>query len=386
MFHTVFTTHNLPPHDRLALFDALQANSALPMRAFSKKADRFAARLDALDLAAVNVVELTVSAAEVIRTGRQVHDFDPDLYCLVMPRRGRVLLEQARNQAALGRGSLALYSSSQPLRVRIEDPDGPKARWLRAEDMASLVRVQVPKSLFQLPSSKLDRMLARPVGGMTGLGGLLTGFLSQLSTDAGGYSPADLPRLGNLVVDLMTATMAHEIDAQLPDEVAESTLMPRITNFIMHNLGDADLSPPAIAFAHHISVSHLHRLFRAEDTTVGTWIRQQRLEHARRDLHDPRLGEVAVHRIAARWGFRDHATFTRAFRARFGVTPRDYRNAPGLSGVLALAAPPAGTAACGDASMSATADQLSTVHADASTRAEHMVLDVGVAGDDAGAA
>jgi AraC-like DNA-binding protein len=386
MFHTVFTTHNLPTNDRLALFDELQANSALPMRAFSKKADRFAARLDALDLAAVDVVELTVSTAEVIRTGRQVHDFDPDLYCLVMPRRGRVLLEQSRNQAALGRGSLALFSSSQPLRVRIEDPDGPKDRRLRAEDMASLVRVQVPKSLFQLPSSKLDRMLARPVGGMTGLGGLLTGFLSQLSTDTGGYSPADLPRLGNLVVDLMTATMAHELDAQLPDEVAESTLMPRITNFIMHNLGDPDLSPPAIAFAHHISVSHLHRLFRTEDTTVGTWVRRQRLEHARRDLHDPRLGEVAVHRIAARWGFRDHASFTRAFRARFGVTPRDYRNAPGLSGVLALAAPPAGTAARGDASLSAPADQLSTVHVGATTRAEHMVLDVGVAGDDAGAA
>ncbi|MFJ8091961.1 helix-turn-helix domain-containing protein [Streptomyces griseofuscus] len=46
----------------------------------------------------------------------------------------------------------------------------------------------------------------------------------------------------------------------------------------------------------------------------------------RRDLADPALRDMPVHRIADRWGFKGHPTFTRAFRAAFGTTPQDYRN------------------------------------------------------------
>ncbi|MFG3357423.1 helix-turn-helix domain-containing protein [Streptomyces griseofuscus] len=53
----------------------------------------------------------------------------------------------------------------------------------------------------------------------------------------------------------------------------------------------------------------------------------------RRDLADPALRDMPVHRIADRWGFKGHPTFTRAFRAAFGTSPQDYRN-----GALAAAA------------------------------------------------
>ncbi|MYQ99142.1 MULTISPECIES: helix-turn-helix domain-containing protein, partial [unclassified Streptomyces] len=43
-------------------------------------------------------------------------------------------------------------------------------------------------------------------------------------------------------------------------------------------------------------------------------------------LADPALRDMPVHRIADRWGFRGHPTFTRAFRAAFGTSPQDYRN------------------------------------------------------------
>ncbi|MFE2941524.1 AraC family transcriptional regulator [Streptomyces sp. NPDC059255] len=82
------------------------------------------------------------------------------------------------------------------------------------------------------------------------------------------------------------------------------------------------------AAAHHISVSYLHRVFQAHDrgTTVSAWIRHQRLEAARRDLADPALRAVPVHRIGTGWGFTQHAVFSRAFHAAYGVPPRDYRH------------------------------------------------------------
>ncbi|MWA07416.1 helix-turn-helix domain-containing protein [Actinomadura sp. LD22] len=73
------------------------------------------------------------------------------------------------------------------------------------------------------------------------------------------------------------------------------------------------------------SVSYLHRLFRSQGIAVSSWIRRLRLERARRDLGDPALDAVPIRRIAARWGFNDHATFTRAFRAAYGIAPSDHR-------------------------------------------------------------
>jgi len=102
-------------------------------------------------------------------------------------------------------------------------------------------------------------------------------------------------------------------------------MLPRIMTFVDEQLHDPHLSPTSIAAAHHISVSYLHRLFKDHDTTLWAWVRRERLDRARRDLADPRLLHLPVHRIAARWGYRDHATFTRAFRAAFGVPPRTFR-------------------------------------------------------------
>lgn len=57
------------------------------------------------------------------------------------------------------------------------------------------------------------------------------------------------------------------------------------------------------------------------------WVREQRLERARRDLGDPTQRDRPVHEISHRWGFAHHATFSRVFRARYGMTPSEYRHA-----------------------------------------------------------
>ncbi|MFH9006095.1 helix-turn-helix transcriptional regulator [Streptomyces afghaniensis] len=71
--------------------------------------------------------------------------------------------------------------------------------------------------------------------------------------------------------------------------------------------------------------------FQLEGVTVGEWIRTQRLERCRRDLlHSPALG-YGVAAVARRWGFVSPSHFSRAFRAAYGVTPREWQT-HGLSG------------------------------------------------------
>jgi AraC-like DNA-binding protein len=103
--------------------------------------------------------------------------------------------------------------------------------------------------------------------------------------------------------------------------------MLRILDFIGHHLSDQELGVEYIAAANHISVRQLHKLFSDEDRTVGAWIRSRRLDACRRDLADPLLRGMPVHAIAARWGFPSAAHFSRVFRAHYGMTPQEYREA-----------------------------------------------------------
>ena len=317
---STYTTDGIAPEDRLPHFDDLQVHSDHPMHVHSAAPTRFGAHARMLNLGAVDLVDLSCTPAVVDRTARLVQQGDPDLISVVFSRSGHILVTQDGREALLRTGDLAFYTSSRPFRIRIdnESPD--------VDGRARLVRAHMPRSMLSAVAGDFDEMLATPLPGRRGVGALLGQFLVGVTDDAAELVPSDLPRLGNIAVDLVTATLSHETDARVGASTGQPTMLWRITTFVRQRLHDPHLSPASIAAAHHISVSYLHRLFQEHETTLWAWIRQERMNRARRDLADPRLRHLPVHRIGARWGYLDHATFTRAFRASFGVPPRDFRN------------------------------------------------------------
>ncbi|WP_196443753.1 helix-turn-helix domain-containing protein [Planomonospora sp. ID67723] len=126
---------------------------------------------------------------------------------------------------------------------------------------------------------------------------------------------------------MLTAALAGALDAHsaVPPHRRRRALAAEVHAFILTNLGDAHLSPDAIAAAHHISLRYLHRLFHDDGHTVAGWIRQRRLQRCRRDLADPRLAAHTISSIAARWGFTSPAHFSQAFRSAYGLSPRQFR-------------------------------------------------------------
>lgn len=87
------------------------------------------------------------------------------------------------------------------------------------------------------------------------------------------------------------------------------------------------LSVPAIAAAAAVSVRTLQRLFRREiGASPVTYINRLRLDHGRQLLTDAALSALPVTEIAYRCGFTDGNYFTRIFKRRFGVNPRELRH------------------------------------------------------------
>ncbi|WP_329527213.1 helix-turn-helix domain-containing protein [Streptomyces sp. NBC_01462] len=316
MLKTVFRSATLPAAERLAGFDEFLSECAHPLRVTTSDAGCFRATARALDIGPVNVVELTLLPSVLRRTTRSIRRSDPELYSVVFPRRGILTVRQAGRDAVLSGDDFALCDSSQPFSVRIAAPG-----------TATLISAKVPRALLPLSVRRADRLLGTRLPGGEGIGALLTQFLGNMTADTAHHPTADVARLSAVALDLLAATLAHHLDAgpRGEDESGRQSLLLHIDTYIQDHLPEPHLSPRVVAAAHHISVSYLHRLFRARETTVTALIRRRRLERAHRDLTDRRLRNVPVHRIASRWGFKDHSAFTRAFRAAYGIPPSDLR-------------------------------------------------------------
>jgi len=90
-------------------------------------------------------------------------------------------------------------------------------------------------------------------------------------------------------------------------------------------LAEPGLGLAAVARRHRISPRYMQQMFAGEGSSFSDYVRERRLErawHSLRDAGDPGKGIAA---IAFEVGFGDLSSFNRAFRKRFGTTPRDVR-------------------------------------------------------------
>ena len=99
----------------------------------------------------------------------------------------------------------------------------------------------------------------------------------------------------------------------------------RAEQVIRKHLSNPALSPDLVADACGISKRYLHELFGDTNQTVSQFIREERLIAAR-DLIRSSPG-LSMAEIAYRYGFCDQAQFSRLFKARFGMSPSEWRRA-----------------------------------------------------------
>lgn len=120
-----------------------------------------------------------------------------------------------------------------------------------------------------------------------------------------------------------TALAALDDPAHQDPGRAEPATVRRAVEFIDAHAGEP-IGLADIAAAASLSPRGLQHAFaRHRDISPLGYLRQVRLEHARRDLlaADSAAGDT-VGAVAARWGFTHASHFTMAYRQRFGETPR----------------------------------------------------------------
>jgi AraC-like DNA-binding protein len=119
----------------------------------------------------------------------------------------------------------------------------------------------------------------------------------------------------------LTVGIAPELRDAGRDAVRSAALQ-RALRYVDMNFADAELNPATAAKALGMSVRKLHMLFGESGSTFGERLLERRLEEARRQLV---ASQRPVADIALAVGFGELSTFYRAFRAKWGATPGEYR-------------------------------------------------------------
>jgi AraC-like DNA-binding protein len=99
----------------------------------------------------------------------------------------------------------------------------------------------------------------------------------------------------------------------------------RVESYIAHNMADPDLSVARIAAALNCTKRYLHKVFNVDGQTLASYLWSLRLERCREDLEDSGRRRRPITDIAFSWGFSSSSHFSRVFKARFGSSPRQYR-------------------------------------------------------------
>jgi acetamidase/formamidase/AraC-like DNA-binding protein len=120
----------------------------------------------------------------------------------------------------------------------------------------------------------------------------------------------------------------HQLVAPTTDlggTATQAALLHRLCQTIERRLDDPDLTPARVAEAEGISERYLQKLFEGSGTSFTNYLRERRLQRTSAGLSNPAEAHHSISEIAYRNGFSDSAHFSRAFRHRFGLSPREFR-------------------------------------------------------------
>jgi AraC-like DNA-binding protein len=310
----VLTTASVPDRDKVAYWRDAVGRALVPMTVAPRGDGPFSGRITTDRLGCMRVSTMEADAKRVSRTPALIAGSSEALVAVGVQVSGTATLIQDGRRAEVGEGDLVMYDTARPYSF-----DYP--------ERFSTHVFQLPRRALGVSDAEILQVSGTVVGPSDGFGSVLQPFLRTLATSAHTYSPDVRGKLANSVIDLF-ATLIADATRQAPADVdtARSDLVLRIRNYIDGNLGKADLSPEAIAKAHHISIRYLHRIFEGEGITIGRLVQQRRLEECARELARRGRAAPTVSAVAQRWGFANPAHFSRTFRAAYGLSPREWRS------------------------------------------------------------
>jgi len=274
----------------------------------------FYGHIDAGNVGQVLLTHVRASAQKVRRTQASIARSAEDKLLFSIQKAGRCNVVQDGRVAALMPGDFVLYDTTRPYDLIFD------------EDFSQYV-VSLPGSVLRPRLLAPERLTARRIPGNSSIGRAVLHAVESVASGSGDLKNDATRPMEEALRGLLAAGVLSLPGAEAGHgETGVNARRAMIKAYALEHLRDPDLGVGTIAAAHNVDASTIHRAFDGEAETLSRWIWGQRLENAQRDLRDAAQSHRTLTDIAFSWGFNDMAHFSRAFKARFGLSPRAARH------------------------------------------------------------
>lgn len=236
-------------------------------------------------------------------------------YAFLLLARGAGTAQHYGHDRPLREGDFILVDGSTPFTFRTEVP---------GELIALRVAPRVLRTFLPAPDPYCGRPLRSGDGLSEGIAQVVQSVLAQVES---GLSPHFHSRIARNLLDTLATAFSMALSSTSQGSPLLCSRNARVRLRVEQDLRDPGLSPATIAARLRMSPRYLRAIFATSGETVSAYVLRRRLEECARELADPKLSELSITEIAFGWGFNSAPHFTRSFRNRYGVSPREFRRA-----------------------------------------------------------
>jgi AraC family transcriptional activator of tynA and feaB len=275
--------------------------------------ENFEAQLRTGAVGPLGLARVSYHAADVERTRSHIDRTRQRLFSFVLHLRGRGVFTHYGHNTTLDHGDFTLSDNAEPHHLRLEGP-------------ADVIILRCPPEVLTTYMPAPERLCGLRLPAHEGFTSTAAAMMCSLVDQVErGLAPRFHHMIVRNVLEVMATSYAMVFDEGVADCSVAGTRRVQARCFIEAHLKDPELSPAAVARALEVSPRYLRMLFAANRETVSGYVLRRRLEECARQLSSSLRRGQTITQIAFATGFNATPHFARAFRRRYGMTPREYR-------------------------------------------------------------
>lgn len=262
-------------------------------------------------------LRLSVIQSHEITIQRLLHEpysANQNNYLAVVLLSGSYSLQQSGREVSLKPGDMAIYDATLPHKIEC------------TTDFSKMI-VAIPRAVMRERMGGVEHCTATRISGEQGVGNITSGFMRNMVSQLDILDAHTFEVLSDHYLDLLAESLASVRPQSIHLAKSKSAALHVVKNYIERHLADPTLNANQIALAVGLSARYINALFSREDTSMMRYVWSRRLENCKRDIQSDLHAGSNISEIAFRWGFNDSSHFSRAFKQRYGATPRDFLNA-----------------------------------------------------------
>ncbi len=308
------TTANVPVRERFAYWHDVVCRNLVDLDYKLVGDHHFNAAFHATPVGDIQLCRIQASphVAERCSTGISRSESGTLVFNFVLS--GSLVAEQDGRIAQLRTGDATLCDADRPYK-------------LHQREAFELACIRIPRNVLASRIGHLQRLTALNFSERSELAPIVFAYLSRLVERAPNIGDNAAVKVSRNFTELLLAMVAEFAESSQPSLTEYRGLaLVRVKDVVERSIGNPNVSSATIASELKLSQRYINQLLEDEGTSLSRYIWSRRLERCAEQLKNSALRGRSVSQIALENGFNDLSHFSKAFRNRFGSSPRSYRS------------------------------------------------------------